>query len=631
MLKHPRRSFSSCLLLSTGIAAFFGTTAAPSEVLNGPAAPNAQGSTGALACDDRLQAAFKPDAHTEVRLVHQFRKGDGLSLDGTPSGMTALADLCLVKLNIGPGNPGPAGAPSSSRGIGVEIWLPSPQNWNGRIHQLGAGGFSGIPTISSLTKLVIFGGFSPAMVSGSEGSVSAITDTGHVSPLMGPAASMDGSFAMNPDGTINTRLWKDFASRGDHEAALKIKALTALFYGRAATHAYFEGCSGGGREALSSAQLYPDDFDGILAGAPGINWTRVITADLYAQIVIQRDLDGKPLTPEQLDLVSSHAVSACDANLNGEHDGFISDPAQCRYDPSRDRDVLCKASGGLNDTSACVTRRQAMAINKMWYGQTVDGSAPNPKVSSGYAAKLDPGQVWFGIPRGAPLTSAGNFPITNGVAHSAGGVPMPFKIAAEQLALELQNPKMGPPEFHNDTGNGADEWMSLSYRDFARAQEEGTRLQPEFGYVNSDNPDLRGFRDHKAKMIQYQGTADQLLPIQGSINYYTRVAEKMGGFTEIQKFYKFYPIIGLNHCGFTNFVNGVAGVSPPAKQRLPEFEDARRQLYSTLIDWVEKGAEPPTLTLGNATRTDTRPFCAFPQKLKFKGGDRSAAASYVCQ
>lgn len=545
--------------------------------------------------------------------------------------MKALADLCLVKLNIGPGNPAPAGAPSSSRGIGVEIWLPSPETWNGRIHQLGGGGFNGVAAVSSLTKLVSFGEFSPAAVAGMEGSVSAITDTGHVSALMGPAASMDGSFAMNPDGSINTTLWKDFSSRGDHEAIARIKALAAMFYGRSARYSYFEGCSGGGREALSSAQIYPDDFDGILAGAPGINWTRAITADLYAQIVMQRDLDRRPLTPEQLDLVSAHAVSACDANLNGEHDGFISDPAQCRYDPSRDREVLCKASGGLNATSACVTAKQALAINKMWYGETLDGSAPNPRVSSGYSAKLDPRQVWFGIPRGAPLTSASSFPITNGVAHSVGGVPMPFKIAAEQLALEMQNPKMGPPEFQNATGNGADAWMSLSYHDFAHAQEEGMRLQPQFGYVNSDNADLSGFRDHKAKMIHYQGTADQLLSIQGSINYYTRVAEKMGGFAAVQQFYKFYPIIGLNHCGFTNFVNGIAGVSPPAKERLPAFSEARHLLYGTLVDWVEKGSEPPALTLSNATHSGSRPFCAFPQKLKYKGGDRADAASYICQ
>ncbi len=554
-----------------------------------------------------------------------------MTLDGAPTGMTALADLCLVKLNIGPGNEGPAGAPSTSRGIGVEIWLPSPENWKGRIHQLGAGGFSGIATVSSLTKLVTFGDFSPAAVAGIEGSVSAITDTGHVSHLPGPAASMDGSFAMNPDGSINRTLWRDFASRGDHAAVVSIKALVAAYYGHAANYSYFEGCSGGGREALSSAQVYPDDFDGILAGAPGINWTRVITADLYAQIVMQRDLDGKPLTPEQLDLVSSHAVSACDANLNGEHDGFISDPAQCRYDPSRDREVLCKSSGGVNDSNGCVTRKQALAINKIWYGQTADGSAPDPKKSNGYAVKLDPGQVWFGIPRGAPLTSASHFPITSGVAHSAGGVPMPFKIAAEQLALELQNPKMGPPEFHNAIGDGADAWMSLSYHDFAHAQEEGIRLQPEFGTVNSDNPDLRGFRDHKAKLIEYQGTADQLLPIQGSINYYTRVAAKMGGIAELQKFYKFYPIVGLNHCGFTNFVNGVAGVSPPATDGLPDFANTRRQLYGTLVDWVEKDVAPPALTISNAAHTRTRPFCAYPQKVKYKGGDRADAASYVCE
>src|SRR5580698_4896027 len=92
--------------------------------------------TSTLACDDSLKVAFRPDELTTVVAVKAFKKGDPLLLSGTPIARTPTAanDLCLVKLNVGPGNPGPAGAPSTSPGIGIEVWLPTPANWNGRVH-----------------------------------------------------------------------------------------------------------------------------------------------------------------------------------------------------------------------------------------------------------------------------------------------------------------------------------------------------------------------------------------------------------------------------------------------------------------------------------------------------------------
>ena len=141
--------------------------------------------------------------------------------------------MCAVKLLVGPGNPGPVGAPSTSPGIGIEVWLPAPANWNRRIHVTGGGGWAG-GNQTSLTVLAGAGGAggttpSPSFIATVEGAVSANTDTGH----SGPGG---GSFAMNPDGTINTVLWDDFARRGIHEMAVKTKQITKAYYGKSAKY-----------------------------------------------------------------------------------------------------------------------------------------------------------------------------------------------------------------------------------------------------------------------------------------------------------------------------------------------------------------------------------------------------------
>jgi hypothetical protein len=226
-----------------------------------------------------LKAEFKPDANTTVLMVQAFKKGDFLLLSGTATATTPVAgnDLCKVKLNVGPGNPGPANAPSTSPGIGIEVWLPTPANWNNRIHVKGGGGWAG-GNQGSLTALSgASGSTSPTATAGSEGAVSASTDTGHAS------TTNSGSFAMNPDGTINTVLWKDFSERSIHEMAIKTKALTKAYYGKDAKYAYFNGFSTGGRQAFKEAQAFPDDFDGILAGAPAIHWTRFTTSHVQPQ------------------------------------------------------------------------------------------------------------------------------------------------------------------------------------------------------------------------------------------------------------------------------------------------------------------------------------------------------------
>lgn len=323
-----------------------------------------------LQCDDTIKAAFHPDPQTSVILVKRFERGAPLTLAGLGDANTPVAanDLCLVKLNVGPGHAGPRDAPSTSPGIGIEIWLPMAANWNRRIHVLGGGGWAG-GSQGSVTALA--GAInSAAKVAGVEAAVSATTDAGHGFIGAEDYGIGNGSFGMNPDGTINSVLWHDFSERAIHEMALKTKALTRLFYGQDARYSYWDGFSTGGRQGLKEAQANPQDFDGILAGAPAINWTRFIASELYPQIVIQRDLSGSLIRPQLLELVSLAAIRACDL-VGGQHLGYITDPASCRYDPTTDPTVLCKTEGGVAEANACINRREAHALNKIWYGADV--------------------------------------------------------------------------------------------------------------------------------------------------------------------------------------------------------------------------------------------------------------------
>jgi hypothetical protein len=568
-----------------------------------------------LACDESLKSDFTPDSLTTVLMVKAFKKGDALALSGTPATpppAIAANDVCMVKLLVGPGNPGPAGAPSTSVGIGIEVWLPTPANWNRRIHVIGGGGWQG-GVHTSLTLLAGAGANgtspAPATVATVEGAVSATTDTGHSIPGT-------GSFAMNPDGTINTVLWNDFAQRGIHEMAVKARQLTRGFYGRDARYAYWDGFSTGGRQGHKLAQVHPTDFDGILAGAPAFNWTRFITNELYPQIVAQRDLGGVGLSFGQMSLLGNAAINACDV-VNGQHLGYIPDPSECRYDPTLDASVICAASGGSNTTTNCVTPVQAQAMNKMWFGQTRDGTAPTPAVDNAWSKIINGNHLWYGLARGSNM------------AALAGATP--FTISSDMVALEDQNPTLATTSFINATGNGANGWKALSYAQLATAYDNGVMLQSSFAHINTDDANLRPFRKAGGKMLMYHGLADVLIAPQGSINYYERVVQEMGGLHDVKKFYRFFLVPGMTH----GLGNGTP--NPNANPPLPGATgpSGTTQLYDVLTRWVETGIAPSRIDISTVATTafpvvKSRPICVYPRKATYVSGDINVATSYKC-
>lgn len=527
-------------------------------------------------------------------------------------------DICLVKLVVGPGNPGPAGAPSTSEGIGIEIWLPQPEDWNRRLHALGGGGFDG----GAHTSSDQIGELRAAGVALQEGAITVHSDGGHSRSGGVPGQeSGGGDWAMNPDGSLNTLLLKDFASRTMHEMAAKSKQLAAFYYGRQPDYAYWEGSSNGGRQAFMIAQMYPDDYDGIIGSMPAINWSEFMLYDLYPQVLFQQDLGGEPLSEAQQDLVSNAAITACDL-VDGQHMGYILDMAACRYDPTRDTAVLCVGDGGSNATPDCVTKKQARVVNKIWYGLTADGSVPLPARDNGWDSGLSKERRWYGLPRGTSLYNAMFSRLFNtnaGIANVSGA----FSHATDTLALVLEDPAMASGNFRNASGDGQDGWKALSYAQLADAIDRAKALQAKLGHVDSNNPDLSAFRASGGKLLSWHGMHDEVIPVQGSLHYYDRVVQTMGGVDKVSDFFKLYVVPGVGHATPNGTSNPMA--TPPGVD-MAEF-------YQLLVDWVENGIEPGTIELrtpAHVPAARTYLACAYPATTDYVDGDPFQSSSYRC-
>ncbi|RCW68657.1 tannase/feruloyl esterase family alpha/beta hydrolase [Pseudorhodoferax soli] len=570
----------------------------------------------AAACSQAFfTATWAADPSVSVLEVKDYKAGDALpnaaaevAFNPTLS-QTAVADLCFVKLVVGPAHAGPADAPSTSAGVGIEIWLPTKEHWNGRFHGMGSGNWGGgndslVGKISETATEAADGTFRSApRVAGQDGSATSTTDKGHTG-----ATHLSGAFLMNPDGSINTTGWENWSTRGLHLQAVRTKEAIKAYYGSAQKYSYFSGTSGSGRDAMAIVQYLPEDYDGVLAQMAGGNWTKWTTAWLYPQIVYQRDLGG-PIAAGKLTSVSKAAIAACDV-VGGQHLGYILDQSACRYDPTKDASVLCAADGGSNGTSDCVSQAEARAINKVWYGMTADGSVPDPAVDNGFDTGLAGVRKWYGFNRGTDIT---------GIGFGAS------LIGADMVALELQNSQFAGPTFKNATGNGAELWKSMSYAELANAFDLGVALQPQFANASAGSPDLSAFKARGGKLIHTSAMNDSAIMPGGQDEYYRQVESMQGSLGATQTFYRLYQVPGQGHAYGSN---GTA--NPDANN--PVFGPG--ELMPRLIAWVENGTAPEGLQLRTTSTTApvrTMPACAYPAKPTYVGGDVNTASSYACR
>lgn len=566
-----------------------------------------------------VQAGFKPDASTSVVAVRTVKKGDSLVAVDSSSPITAAVDMCLVKLLVGPGNTAePATAPSYSAGIGMEIWLPAKDAWNERIRNYGGGGFVG----GGHRYADKIGSKVPAIVNANVGYAVGTTDTGH--------EQTDGTFTLTASGTLNQPLMQDWSYRSLYEQAVKTKALVKAYYGKDQKYAYFDGHSEGGREVLKIAQENPDLYDGYLAAAPGINFFRKGMYDLYPNIVMKTDLGFTALDTARATAfaakfaaVNARAVASCDtAGL-----GFLLDPFQCSYVPTKDAAALCSGvpgdgvAGTNANTATCVNLAEATAINKIWYGATVDGTYDPGQTADNKSGKfLAIKQLWWPYTRGTDM-----------------GGKITGKPSTDYVALLQQDASYAYSGFVNASTTVRERWAELTYAGLADTYIKDFALQPLMANIDTDNTDLRKLRDMGRKLILHHGLADDGLPAAGSINYYTRVASGMGGNAEVQKFFRLYLEPGAAHSsqgrGYT--VSGNNNTVPlpklPGNGNQTPTPD-QDQMFTALVDWVEKGTAPNDIVIASRDNTVSFPICVYPKKTTWNGtGSSKAASSYVCQ
>jgi feruloyl esterase len=505
--------------------------------------------TAAQSCES-LVALKLPDATiTAAALVQEgpFAPPAPLGAGARAGAPLPVPAFCRVQLTVAPQ-------------INIEVWLPA-TGWNGKFEGVGGGGFAGI---------IVYPALAAALRSG---YATASTDTGH--------RGNSAEFALG-----HPELVVDFGYRAIHEMTVKGKQITEAFYGSAPRENYFVGCSTGGRQGLAEAQRFPDDYDGIVAGAPAINWTHLLVSGVELGLATLKDPESY-IPASKLPAIQQASVAACDLT-DGIKDGLVSDPRVCRFDPS----VLVCTSG---DTPACLTPKQAAALKQIYDGTSFGGRM------------IDPGRL-PGVERGW-----GGF-----ITGTSAGRSIGYIYGTDYMKYFV----FGDPQWDYRTWDFA--------RDLARVDAD----QKNRSVMDTWDPDLKRFRDRGGKLIVYHGWGDDAISPLSTINYFKMVVEKTTGGpkaaeasapedTRFQQaaqktgeFLRLFMVLGMNHCG--------GGPGPTAIDTV-----------TALSNWVEK-KQPPDVLAGshmtNGVADLTRPLCPYPQVATYSGaGDVTSAANFACR
>lgn len=414
----------------------------------------------AATCESLAALALKDTTITAAQIVPagQFSlpgERQGAGRGGNP--YKDLGEFCRVAATI---------KPTSDSDIKVEVWLPA-RNWNGKFQAVGNGGWAGVISYAAMADAV------------RAGYASASTDTGHVGGR--------GTFALDhPEKLL------DFSWRSEHEMTVKAKAVIQAFYGSAAKLSYWNGCSTGGRQGLKEAQMFPDDYDGIIAGAPA-NRTAI---SLWIADAVLKD-PASYIPPAKYPVIHQAALAACDAR-DGLKDGLIDDPTKCGFDPSV---LLCKAGDG----PSCLTAPQVKAVKQIY------SPAKNPRTGKELFSSFVPGtELGWGVQAQGPEPAA--------------------NIYDQYKYVVFKDPNWDWKTFNFDTD-----------------VERGNR--PENLIMNATNPDMKKFFAHGGKLLLYHGWSDNQVPTLNTIKYYNAVVETMGGAARASSSVRLFLEPGMGHCG----------------------------------------------------------------------------------
>lgn len=368
--------------------------------------------------------------------------------------------------------------------IRFEVNLPS--SWNRRFYMTGNGGYAGEP----LDHPARMGQKNATM---RRGFAHAMTNTGHDAgeePL--------ATFAQNRQKLL------DYAFRSLHMTAVTSKRIVENYYGVQPQRSYFQGCSTGGRQALILAQRFPGDFDGIISGAPVLNFSATMVS--YANIV--QALAAAPIPFAKLGLLAERVYAQCDAK-DGLKDGLIEDPRRCDFQPARDL-PRCAA----DERGDCFTPAQVQTLERI-YGPVMSNGKP----------------IFTGWPVGAEIAGPnGRSGWDNWIVHETGGKTIQSAFGESffrYMAFPQKNPSFELSQFQFDRDPARLDWIHNT--------------------LDATDPDLTPLKERGSKLIMYYGWADQALNAQMGVDYYESVQRKMGATTT--DFFRFYLIPGMFHCG----------------------------------------------------------------------------------
>jgi feruloyl esterase len=378
---------------------------------------------------------------------------------------TQTDTYCAVELYLTHGN--------ASDNVLILTWLPLAENWNGRYQGIGGGG-------------LIAGGSSSSLVSPvAQGYVSGTTDAG-----------LSNEFSYEGWGS-DPQLLENFAHLSIHEMTVVGKALAKQYYGEPVSYSYWNGCSTGGRQGYMAAQRYPEDYNGVYAGSPAINYAIFQVTEMWP-FVVQTE-EGEFVDECIFDTLTNAAIALCDAD-DGAVDGVITNPDTCEFDA----DSWVGLAANCDGDNVTITENQAKIFNKITYG---------PVDTSG-------NKLFTGISLGASFSLL------------ASSTPFSF------IGSWVQDMVMQKHDYNLSL---------LTYENFAGVLQ--TSLEEYDEIIGSDNPDLSSFRDAGGKLLSWHGFADSLILGNGTIYYRLRVEDLFGGPSEVDDFYRLFMAPGVEHCG----------------------------------------------------------------------------------
>jgi feruloyl esterase len=382
------------------------------------------------------------------------------SPESKPQTLTVSKAFCRIGASL---------TPSSDSEIGIEVWMPV-EGWNGNFQAVGNGGFSGAINYAAMAAAL------------ARGYAAASTDTGH--------AGGGARWALgHPEKVI------DFGWRSVHETAVVSKRIVSAFYTAGPRFSYWTGCSAGGRQGMQEAQRFPDDFDGIVAGAPGLDWTGRAGQATRVAKVLESDASAR-LGASQRQVLHRAVLDACDAS-DGAADGLLEHPPTCAFDPAS---LHCKGA----DTSACLTKPQVDTVRLMY-------SSPVNPASTRAIGGLVPGS-------------------------ELGWTDLGWTASARATGLDhFRYIVFGDPA-----------WTVQRFdfeADIVRAESRDRNT------INALDPDLRPFIRSGGKLIQYHGWSDPQISPLNSTQYYKRVIDTLGGAAQVHGAYRLFMAPGMGHCG----------------------------------------------------------------------------------